>query len=180
MGKSLRDKAVMATLGVIVLYALAVLIWFGSASQAWKDAARSYDRKKRKFQSEEALIAREAELSDEYEQKKSQMVTFEAGKDVDITWRRKIDALRDRHHVTYSTLTPGTKIEAEEVLEFPVNVNNLECSLKSLVGLMHDIENTDDGTFAITRLELKPNPRKLGYLRGSLTLNCAYMEEKEE
>ena len=40
MGKSLREKAIMAMLGVIVLYAIAVGIWFFSAESvyAFKDA----------------------------------------------------------------------------------------------------------------------------------------------
>ena len=42
MGKSLREKAIMAMLGVIVLYAIAVGIWFFSAESAWKKAAKNY------------------------------------------------------------------------------------------------------------------------------------------
>ena len=178
IGKNLKDKAVMAMLGVIALYAFAVLLWFVSAADSWKRAAQTYARTCKQFAKEEALIAQKDELADEYEEKKSRMVTFEAGKDADITWRRKIDALRDKHHVVYSKLSPGKEIKAEEVQELPVDVSNLECCLESLVHLMYDVENTEDGTFAITRLEFKTNPRKPGYLRGNMTLNCAYMREE--
>ena len=39
------------------------------------------------------------------------------------------------------------------------------------------LENTEEGMFAITELSFRPSSKK-GYLRGSFTLNCAYMRDK--
>ena len=41
MGKTLREKAIMAMLGVIALYAFAVILWFVSAESSWKKAAKA-------------------------------------------------------------------------------------------------------------------------------------------
>ena len=44
MGKTLREKAIMAMLGMAVLYAFAVILWFVSAESSWKKAAKAYDK----------------------------------------------------------------------------------------------------------------------------------------
>ena len=46
MGKTLREKAVWAVVGVIALYAVAVGVWFLCAEAAWKKAARNYEKAK--------------------------------------------------------------------------------------------------------------------------------------
>ena len=43
--------------------------------------------------------------------------------------------------------------------------------------LLHELENTEEGMFDITQLNFRPKQSKKGYLRGSLTLNCAYMRD---
>ena len=40
----LREKAMMAVVAVVVLYAVAVGVWFFSAESAWKRAAKAYGR----------------------------------------------------------------------------------------------------------------------------------------
>ena len=61
--------------------------------------------------------------------------------------------------------------------ELPIVVTGCEGSLEALVKFMYELENTEEGMFAITDLNFRPSSKK-GYLRGSFTLNCAYMREK--
>ena len=56
--KSLKEKAAMAVLGVIVLYAIAVGVWFFSAESAWKKAVKNYAKAKETYLKEEKLIPR--------------------------------------------------------------------------------------------------------------------------
>jgi len=177
MGKSLREKAVMATLGVIVLYAIAVATWFFSAESAWKKAAKAYARAKETYQKEVKLIGEKRKWADEYEAEKAAMPTFEAGKATDTTWRRKLDELAAKHHVSIASAQAQKETEAGDVLVLPIEVKSWEASLESLVRLMHELENTEEGMFDITQINFRPSSKK-GYLRGSFTLNCAYMREK--
>ena len=177
MPKSLREKAVMAVLGVIVLYAIAVGMWFFSAEGAWKKAAKNYDKAKDTYLREVKLIGEKRKWTDAYEAEKAQMPTFEAGKATDTTWRRKLDELAAKHHVLIASAQTGKEVEAGDVLELPIDVRSFESSLESLVRLMHELENTSEGMFDITQISFKPSSKK-GYLRGSFTLNCAYMREK--
>lgn len=176
MVKGLREKAVMATVGVIALYAVAVGIWFFSAEGAWKKAAKNYAKAKDTYLREVKLIGEKRKWAEAYETEKAAMPTFESGKATDTTWRRKLDELAEKHHVLISSAQTGKEVEAGDVLELPIEVRTWEGSLEGLVRLLHELENTTDGMFDITQISFKPSSKK-GYLRGSLTLNCAYMRE---
>ena len=177
MGKGLREKAVMATLGVVVLYAIAVGVWFFSAEGAWKKAAKGYAKAKDTYQKEVKLIGEKRKWTDAYEAEKAQMPTFEAGKATDTTWRRKLDEIAEKHHFLIASAQTGKEVEAGDVLELPIDVKSWEGCLESLVKLMHELENTSEGMFDITQISFRPSSKK-GYLKGSFTLNCAYMREK--
>ena len=177
MPKNLRDKAMMAMLGVAALYALAVIVWFVSAADAWKKAAKNYAKAKETYRKECKLIGEKEKWTEAYETERAQMPTFEAGKATDTTWQRKIDDLAAKHHIAIASKQPGKEVEAGDVLELPIEVRSWEGCLEALVRFMHELENTPDGMFDITQLNFKPSSKK-GYLRGSMTLNCAYMREK--
>ena len=177
MGKTLREKALMAIIGVVVLYAVAVVIWFMSAESAWKQSAKAYARAKETYLKEVKLIGEKRKWTEAYETEKAAMPMFDAGKATDTTWRRKLDEIAAKHHVFISSAQTGKEVEAGDVLELPIEVKSWEGALESLVRLMHELENTSDGMFDITQINFKPSSKK-GYLRGSFTLNCAYMREK--
>ena len=176
MGKTLREKAILAVLGMVVLYAFAVILWFSSAESSWTKAAKTYDRAKKTYENEVKLIGEKRKWVDAYENEKATMPTFESGKATDTTWRRKLDEIAGRHNIIISSAQAGAEIEAGDVLELPIEVKSWEGCLESLVKFMHELENTNDGMFDITQLNFKPSSKR-GYLRGSFTLNCAYMRE---
>ena len=174
--KSLKEKALMAVLGVIVLYAVAIATWFLSADKAWQQAKRSYERELESYLKEEKLIGEKNKWTDAYEREKAAMPTFAAGKATDTTWLGKMDELAARHRVQISQRQGGKELEAGDVLELPIEVKSWEGSLEALVKFMHELENTDEGMFDMRELNFKPSPKK-GYLKGSFTLTCAYMRE---
>ena len=176
MGKTLREKAILAMLGMAVLYAFAVILWFMSVESSWKKAAKAYDKAKKTYQSEVKLIGEKRKWAEAYENEKATMPTFEAGKTTDTTWRRKLDEIAAKHLIVISSAQTGKEAEAGDVLELPIEVKTWEGSLESLVRFVHELENTDAGMFDITQISLKPSPKK-GYLRGGFTLNCAYMRK---
>ncbi len=176
-GMSLREKAVLSSLGMILLYGLAIALWFTSQEAAWRKAAKTYERAKSQYESERRLIGEKAKWNQAYEDEKALMPTFEVGKSTDTTWLGKMDSLAAKHHITISQRQSGKETESGEVLELPIEVKNWEGALESLVKFMHELENTDEGMFDIRSLNFKPSSKK-GYLKGSFTLTCAYMREK--
>jgi len=178
VGRSLREKAVMATLGVIVLYAIAVATWFLSAEGSWRKAARGYAKAKVVYQGEVKLIGEKRKWTEAYENEKKAMPTCKVGEATDTIWLPMLDGFAMTNHIAISSSQAGAEIEAGDVLELPIEVKSWEGSLESLARFMYELENTEEGMFDITRLSVKPISSKPGYLRGSFTLNCAYMREK--
>ena len=174
--KSLRDKALLAVVGVIMLYAIAVVLWFASQEDAWKRSAKLYDKSKKTYESERKLIGERQKWNDAYEEEKAQMPTFAFGKATDTTWQRKMDELAEKHHISISERQPGKEVEKGDVLELQIEVRNWEGALESLVKFMHELENTTEGMFDVGTLNFKPSSKK-GYMKGSFTLTCAYMRE---
>ena len=175
--KSLREKAVMAMLVVIVMYAGAVVLWFVSAESAWKKAAKRYDDAKRTYQKEVKLIGEKRKWTEAYDTEKAAMPTFAIGKTTDTTWLSKMDEIALKNKIQISQRQGGKEVAEGDVLELPIVVNSWEGSLEALVKFMHELENTSEGMFDMRELNFKPSSKK-GYLRGSFTLNCAYMREK--
>ena len=174
--KSLREKAVIAVVVVLALYAMAVVLWFVSQQDAWKRAAKVYAGAKKTYESERKLISERQKWNDAYEEEKAQMPTFAFGKATDTTWLQKLDELAEKHHISISQRQPGKESQKDDVLELVIEVKNWEGALESLVKFMHELENTTEGMFDIGYLSFKPSSKK-GYLRGSFTLTCAYMRE---
>jgi len=174
--KSLREKAVLAVLGVVALYAFAVVLWFMSQEDAWKKAAKAYDKAKKTYEFERKLIGERQKWNDAYEEEKSQMPTFAFGKATDTTWLQKLDELAEKHYISISQRQPGKESQKDDVLELVIEVKNWEGALESLVKFMHELENTTEGMFDVGYLSFKPSSKK-GYMRGSFTLTCAYMRE---
>ncbi len=176
MNYSLREKAILAIVGMALLYALAVVLWFVSQESAWKKAARTYRRACDTYEKELRLISERQKWNDAYEDEKSQMPTFAFGKTTDTTWLQKMDELAERHHISISQRQGGAEVEKGDVLELPIEVRNWEGALESLVRFLHELENTSEGMFDVASLSFKPSSKK-GYLKGSFTLTCAYMRE---
>ena len=174
--KSLREKAVIAVVVVLALYAMAVVLWFVSQQDAWQRAAKVYAGAKKTYESERKLISERQKWNDAYEEEKAQMPTFAFGKATDTTWLQKLDELAEKHHISISQRQPGKEIEKGDVLELQIEVRNWEGALESLVRFMHELENTTEGMFDVGYLNFKPSSKK-GYMKGSFTLTCAYMRE---
>ena len=172
----LREKAMLAVVAVVVLYAVAVGVWFFSAESAWKRAAKAYRRECDRYEQEEKLISERRKWNELYDSEKAAMPTFEAGKATDTVWLRKVEDLARTNLVLITSIDSGKEVEAGDVLELPIEVKSWEGSLEALVKFMHALENTLEGMFDVKEISLKPSQKK-GYLRGSLSITCAYMRE---
>jgi len=178
MGKmSLKEKAILAVLGVVLMYGALAGMWFVRQDAEWKKSAKAYRNAVQKYRDECRLIGEKVKWSDAYEEEKARMPLFEAGKNTDTTWLQKMDELAKKHHVAIAQRQGGKEVEAGEVLELPIEVRSWEGALEPLVKFIHELENTDEGMFDVRSISFKPS-NKRGYLKGSFTLTCAYMREK--
>ena len=174
----LKEKAILAILGMVGLYALAAVLWFVSQQAAWKKSAKEYSKACETYNKECKLISERQKWIDSYEEEKSLMPMFDEGKSTSTTWQRKMEELAVKHHISISQRQAGKEVEAGDVLELPIEVKTWEGALESLVQFLHELENTDEGMFDVRSLTMRPSSKK-GYLKGSLILTCAYMRKKD-
>ena len=172
----LKEKAAIAVLGVVVLYAIAVATWFLSAEKSWKHAAKSYDKASTQYEKETKLISETGKWDELYESERAAMPMFEDGKATDTTWRSKVEALAKENLVQIHTIEHGKEVETGDVLQLPIEIKSFEASLEALVKFMYALDSAEDGMFDVKSLSVKPSNKK-GYLKGSLSLTCAYMRE---
>ena len=139
-------------------------------------SAPAYGRECDRYEQEEKLISEKRKWNELYDREKAAMPTFEAGKATDTVWLRKVEDLARTNLVLITSIDSGKEVEAGDVLELPIEVKSWEGSLEALVKFMHALANSTDGMFDIKEISLKPSQKK-GYLKGSLSITCAYMRE---
>lgn len=171
----MKQRALVATLVVIGLYAVGAALWFTTCQASWKKAAKTFAKSKETYFQEEKLISEKSKWRQAYDDEKALMPVFEVGKATDTTWLQKMDEIASRHHVSISQRKVTAETDAGEVKELVIEVSNWEGALESLVGFLHELENTSDGMFDISSLSFKP--AKGGFLKGGFSLTCAYMRE---
>ena len=174
----LKEKALVSVVVVLALYAAAVATWFMHSERAWKKAKDRYESTCRQFRRETETIANKDKYVEDYEKAKEFMPVFEASKTTEATWLKKMREIAAENLIVIGQDEAKPEVVGDDVHELPIDVRSWEGSLEALVKFMHELENTDEGMFAVTELNFRPNNSKKGYLRGSFTLTCAYMREK--
>lgn len=177
----IREKAVVAVIAVIALYAGAACYWYMSQEKAWKKARRDYEKSVKTYVEQAELISERNRWNNRYEEEKSKIAMFDHGKATDTTWLRKMDEIAAKHHIFISNRQAGKVVEGDEVQELEemeIEVKSWEGSLESLVRFMHELQTTTEGMFDIKSLNFKPSSKK-GYLKGNFVLSCAYMRGQQ-
>lgn len=177
---SLKEKAILAVVGMIVAYAILVGYWFTSGVKQYKRSVKAYNTQVERYRNETKLISEREMWVDAYEQEKAQMPMCDAKKSADTLWLPVIEEMTKKHSVFVSK-RQGADRETikDEVREYTIDIKEWEASLESLVKFMHDIENTEEGMFDIKQITFKPNSSKKGFLKGSLSLTAAFMRKED-
>ena len=174
---SLKEKAVLAIVGMALLYALAAFLWFTRQSDAWAKSKNAYFKARETYAAECDLIARKQYWNGRYASEKAQMPTFETGRTTETRWFRLLGDLAEKHNIKAPNRKAQEKVESQDdVFEKKIDITRCEGSFESLVRFIHELENTDQGMFDVSYLNIKPNA-KTGYHTATFTVTCAYMEE---
>ncbi len=177
---SRRDRMIAAVGGVVVMYVLAVCVWFMSQEQAWRVASKKYAAAVKKTNSEKKLISQRGKWYDAYEEEREKMPVFsEEAKDVDTHWLSRMDAIAQANNVGISQRQAGQQVVAGDVYEQPIDVKRWEATITSLVRFMHALEDEKEAMFDIREISIKPSSHK-GFLSGNFKLACAYMRGEAE
>lgn len=173
----LKEKSLLAMLAVVLIYALAVMLWFTTCRREWTSSANKYQKACRDFTSHGELISRKGEFEESYEAARKALPKFKLGKDPSSDCVNKIEALSKQHNVYIGSLEPKGEEDEGEVMTFKVAASRVTASLEALVRFLHALENSDEGLFIVRKLDMKSSNN--GYLNGSLEINCAYMRGED-
>ena len=173
----------MAVLGVVALYAAGAGVWFMASQASWEKAQKKYAKSCAKYDRENDLLSESRKWNDLYEAESQAMKSFPVDKGTDTVWLRTIEALAQANNVLIRQPEPLKEVEGQGdvssiVRELPISIQEVNGSLQAIVRFMHALENTEDGMFNISAVRLRPDTGKAGYLKGSMTVMCAYMREK--
>ncbi len=172
----LRDQAVLAAFGVLLLYGLAAFLWFGSQEQAWRKAEKRHKAALEQRVAEDKLIRERAKWYSAYEAEREKMPQFSSeNRNVDTHWLGVVGGLAATNHVTLQNQQAKAEEQAGDVSVLPVDVRNAEASLKSLVHFLYDLQSAPNTMMDVSSLDVKPNNQQKGYLRVNFTVGCAYM-----
>lgn len=176
---TVREKAAAAIVVTIVLYVAAAAMWFFALTDpqsGWNRSRRAYDAACKTYERQRKLISERARWTEAYDEERARMPMFEAGRDTDTTWMRRVSEAAERCHIVLSSVKVGKETSSGDVKEVSVEVGGWEGALESLVKFMYDLENSGEGMFDIRHLSVAPS-QKQGYLKGAFTVTCAYMRE---
>lgn len=173
-GLSLRDRALMMILGVVVLYVAAGLAWIMSVQHKWTVSLKKYRDTVKKYDRENDLIAQTDRWNMEYISEKEKMPMFPEGEDVDTHWMNLMDNLATTNYIAITRRQYGKEVSKGDVFELPVEVSGWEGSLEGLVKFLWDVQSNEQSMMDISAITMRPSQKK-GFLKGTFTLTCAYM-----
>ena len=180
MGKmSLRDIAIVLAVVVLALYGLAAVLWFMTLERDWAKSAKAYDAAVKTYRKEANLIARRDELQQQYQEEEEKIPVLGENELANATWMGRLGSIASENNVAVSRQNYG-KEEQEGVL------NKLEidlewtASLQSLVKFLYALETADHAMFDVRSIGVSNSGKNTGYLKGKMTICCAYLREEEE
>ena len=173
-GLSLRDRALLMILGIVVLYVAAGLAWIMSVQHKWTVSLKKYKDTVKKYERENDLIAETDRWNMEYLSEKEKMPMFPEGEDVDTHWLNMMDNLATTNYIAISRRQYGKEVAKGDVFELPVEVSGWEGSLEGLVKFLWDVQSNGQSMMDVSAITMRPSQKK-GFLKGTFTLTCAYM-----
>jgi len=174
---SLRDRAILLGVVVLALYGLAVVLWFMKFDRDWSKSIKSYESAVKTYRREAALIAKRDALQAQYEEEQEKIPVLPEDSPSDTHWMALLTGLAEKHHVSISGKKPG-KEEQEDVLsKLEVEVE-WTASLSSLVKFLYALETAERAMFDVRSIGVATSGRNTGYLKGKMTICCAYLREE--
>ena len=177
--KSRRDRMAMAIVVVVVLYALAALLWFTGRDRAWAAARKGYEKEVAKFQREKALIRDRSVWEERAETKRLRMPLVDKDEKSGTRWERIIERLARQYHVSVGKGLKAQQVEEDHggVWEMPVEVKYENTSLLRLAEFLYAVNTAEDAMMDVREIEINAaRGKNAGALHGKIVLTCAYLK----
>ncbi len=173
---SQRDRAILAVLGVLLLWGVAAFAWFAGQERAWRAAEKRYRTAREQRISEDKLIREKAKWNDAYENERAKMPRFgEDDRNVDTHWLDLVGDMAKSNHVYVAALQAKDEESSGDVYVRTLDLKNCDASLKCLVQFLYGLQTAEGTMIDVSTIDVRPNNQHKGFLRVNFTLGCAYM-----
>lgn len=169
-----NQRALLASVGVVALYGLAVLLWFSGRATAWERSYKNYRKAVQQLEKERRLIARRAEWRERAETESLKMPVAEENESTQTRWQRVLERIASDNSVHIASEQPKPEEEHGKVWELPIEVK-YEASLGKLVAFLYALNTAEGAMLDVKDLDI--SAKNNGWLSGKFTLTCAYMKE---
>lgn len=176
---SIRDRSLLMAFGAVIAFLLLGVIWFTGVSESWAKSQKNYNNAHKKRLREDKLIAQEQKWIDAYEAEKEKMPIFPENEDVDTYWLRRIASIAETNYISIPRRQAGEEVQVGDVFERMIDVRDFEGALESLVKFGYALQHAEAAMFDIRSINIRPNARNKGFLKGSFTMSCAYMRDPD-
>lgn len=173
MNVTAREKALAAATLMALLYGLLGLSVRGRL-EALKTQRLAYRAQRDELNLRNDLIARREQWERQYGELADLMPVFEADRRVDTHWLGVMDRLAAKNQIAIVRRQIGEEKQAGGVFEMPIECKEWEGTLEALTGFLYDLQS-EGAMLDVRQMHVRPAPGNPGRLRGSFTLNCAYM-----
>ena len=179
--KSRRDRTAIAVVVVVVMYALAAVMWFTGRGAAWTRARKGYEKERNALLREKSLIGDRETWEERAEIKRLRMPTVEDGVVSATRWERVIEKLAEQYHVSVGKGLKAAQTEEDHggVWEVPVEVRFDNTSLQRLVEFLYAVNTAKDAMMDVRELDVSVRGRNVGAMNGKMVLTCAYIKGEE-
>jgi hypothetical protein len=176
---SIRDRSLLLTFVSVIAFLLLGAMWFMGISESWTKSQKGYNNAHKKRLREDKLIAEEQKWIDAYEAEKEKMPIFPENEDVDTYWLRRIAQIAESNYISIPRRQAGEEVQVGDVFERMIDVRDFEGALESLVKFGYALQHAESAMFDIRSINIRPNARNKGFLKGSFTMACAYMRDPD-
>ncbi len=175
-GMTARDKRLLGVFVVVLL--LGVLgMWYPKAKLAWQLAETQAIDLEGQVATEQMLIQYRDSSAQRYAELRKQIPTFPADKDVVNYWWAMVDNIATANKVNIATRSAGREMPNGEIIELTLECRDWSANLESLTNFLYEVETHPQTMMDVRSLKIDLDKKRPGLLKGSFTINCAYMRE---
>ncbi len=171
-----RDKRLLGVFAVVLL--LGILgMWYPKAKQAWTTHETTAIELEGQLATEQMIIAQRDAAAKRYAELRKQIPTFPENKDVVNYWWATVDNIATANGVNIATRSAGREMANGEVIELTLECREWSANLESLINFLYAVETHPQTMMDVRSIKVDLDKKRPGFLKGSFTINCAYMRE---
>lgn len=176
---SLKEKAVLSIVVMAIMYLLAGALWFFLQDQTWTQSRTQYHNAQKDHNKKVKLVNQRSRWESDYEAEKVRMPMVDEGVSVDTYWLKILGDVAATNHVNILNPRWDSEQTYGDVKEFPIQCD-WEGSLEGLVNFLHAVHVTHGTMMDVRSITIRPIVSHQGYLKGKLSITCAYMRKANE